>query len=35
MDISVMLTPHFGHTDPPGGLGFKEHDRLTILQFFS
>ena len=35
LDISVILTPCFGDIDPPHRLRFKEHDRLTILPFFS
>ena len=35
LDISVMLTPHFGHTDPPVGFDSKNKIALTILPFFS
>ena len=35
MDISVMLTPISVILPPPCRLRFKEHDRLTILPFFS
>jgi len=35
VDISVMLTPISVILPPPCRLRFKEHDRLTILPFFS
>jgi hypothetical protein len=35
LDISVMLTPVSVILTPLNRLSFKEHDRLTILPFFS
>jgi len=34
MDIPVILTPHFGHIDPPCKISQRTVN-LTKLQFFS